>query len=232
MTPCATSTTPGSSAIGLVVSQVSRTASDTQVVDEVILSFTHDREMPALLPGIKADRRKVEIPARQGARLPAGLRRRGGLGRGRDVDPGAVEPAAARQPPQRKRPLDRIDLQIEVPAVSAADIRGECGGSRPRRRRTPHPGRAACSTAPSQSAHQCRLRRQPARGDRSSRSGRMHATPRGGQCALAQRPRLSPDSSRCPHACRSRRRGARGAHSSRRDAELSRETLRRAQAAA
>ena len=31
--------------------------------------------------------------ARQGARLPASLRRRGRLGRGRDVDPGAVEPA-------------------------------------------------------------------------------------------------------------------------------------------
>ena len=46
----------------LEVSQVSRTIGETQVVDEVILSFTHDREMPALLPGIKPTGRKVVIP--------------------------------------------------------------------------------------------------------------------------------------------------------------------------
>ncbi len=46
----------------LEVRQVSRTAGDAQVVDEVILSFTHDREMPALLPGIKPTGRKVVIP--------------------------------------------------------------------------------------------------------------------------------------------------------------------------
>jgi carboxymethylenebutenolidase len=46
----------------LDVKEVSRTVGDTQVVDEVILSFTHDREMPALLPGIKPTGRKVVIP--------------------------------------------------------------------------------------------------------------------------------------------------------------------------
>lgn len=46
----------------LEVRQVSRTAGETQVVDEVILSFTHDREMPALLPGIEPTGRKVVIP--------------------------------------------------------------------------------------------------------------------------------------------------------------------------
>jgi carboxymethylenebutenolidase len=46
----------------LVVKQVSRTTGDSQVVDEVILSFTHDREMPAVLPGIKPTGRKVAIP--------------------------------------------------------------------------------------------------------------------------------------------------------------------------
>ena len=47
----------------LVVTQVSRTVGETQVVDEVvILSFTHDRAMPALLPGIEPTGRKVVIP--------------------------------------------------------------------------------------------------------------------------------------------------------------------------
>jgi hypothetical protein len=110
MTPCAASSTPGSSAIGLVVSQVSRTASDTQVVDEVILSFTHDREMPALLPGIKPTGAWWRSPLGKGLVCPQVSGGLVGLGRGRDVDPGAVEPAAARQPLQRKRPLDRIDL--------------------------------------------------------------------------------------------------------------------------
>jgi carboxymethylenebutenolidase len=41
---------------------VSRTIGETQVVDEVIISFTHDREMPALLPGIKPTGRKVVVP--------------------------------------------------------------------------------------------------------------------------------------------------------------------------
>ncbi len=46
----------------LSITQVSRTESDTQVVDEVILSFTHDCEMPAILPGVKPTGRKVTIP--------------------------------------------------------------------------------------------------------------------------------------------------------------------------
>ncbi len=32
------------------------------MVDEVILSFTHDCEMPAILPGVKPTGRKVTIP--------------------------------------------------------------------------------------------------------------------------------------------------------------------------
>ena len=69
----------------LEVKQVSRTAGDTQVVDEVILCFTHDCEMPALLPGIKPTGRKVVIPfvvvvGFEGTRSPSsasiGIRRR------------------------------------------------------------------------------------------------------------------------------------------------------------
>lgn len=43
-----------------VVEQLSRTVGESQAVDEVIISFTHD-EMRALLPGVKPTGRKVVI---------------------------------------------------------------------------------------------------------------------------------------------------------------------------
>ena len=45
-----------------VVTPISRTAGETQVVDEVMIDFTHDCEMPALLPGVKPTGREVTIP--------------------------------------------------------------------------------------------------------------------------------------------------------------------------
>lgn len=45
-----------------IVSPLSRTVGKSQVVDEVIITFTHDCEMPALLPGVKPTGRKVVIP--------------------------------------------------------------------------------------------------------------------------------------------------------------------------
>ena len=44
-----------------VVTPISRTVGDTQVVDEVMISFTPDCGMPALLPGVKPTGRKVTI---------------------------------------------------------------------------------------------------------------------------------------------------------------------------
>ena len=44
------------------ITLVSRTAGESQLVDELILSFTHDCEMPAILPGIKPTGRKVTVP--------------------------------------------------------------------------------------------------------------------------------------------------------------------------
>jgi len=41
---------------------VSRTVGDTQLVDEMIFSFTHTQEMPWMLPGIPPTNRRVEIP--------------------------------------------------------------------------------------------------------------------------------------------------------------------------
>jgi carboxymethylenebutenolidase len=45
-----------------VVRPISRTVGDNQVVDEVMISFTHDCAMPALLPGVEPTGRKVTIP--------------------------------------------------------------------------------------------------------------------------------------------------------------------------
>jgi carboxymethylenebutenolidase len=44
------------------ITLVSRTVGESQLVDELILSFTHDCEMPAILPGIKPTGRKAVVP--------------------------------------------------------------------------------------------------------------------------------------------------------------------------
>jgi carboxymethylenebutenolidase len=45
-----------------VVTPLSRTIGENGLVDEVIITFTHDIEMPALLPGVPPTGRKVRIP--------------------------------------------------------------------------------------------------------------------------------------------------------------------------
>ena len=44
------------------ITNVSRTVGKDQVVDELIISFTHDREIDYLLPGIAPTGKYVEIP--------------------------------------------------------------------------------------------------------------------------------------------------------------------------
>ena len=44
------------------IESVSLTVGGDQIVEEVILSFTHDREMPWILPGIAPTGRHVEVP--------------------------------------------------------------------------------------------------------------------------------------------------------------------------
>jgi carboxymethylenebutenolidase len=44
------------------VSQVSRTVGDTQVVDELILRFTHDVSLAFMLPGVPPTGKQVELP--------------------------------------------------------------------------------------------------------------------------------------------------------------------------
>src|SRR5690348_2753246 len=41
---------------------VSRTVGESQLVDEMIFSFTHSQEMPWMLPGIAPTNRRVEVP--------------------------------------------------------------------------------------------------------------------------------------------------------------------------
>jgi len=42
--------------------QLSRTIGADQVVDELLMSFTHDREVDVMLPGIAPTGRRIEIP--------------------------------------------------------------------------------------------------------------------------------------------------------------------------
>jgi len=46
----------------MMLTPISRTIGACQIVDEFVLSFTHDREIDWLLPGVAATGRKVEIP--------------------------------------------------------------------------------------------------------------------------------------------------------------------------
>jgi carboxymethylenebutenolidase len=42
--------------------RLSRTVTQDRLIDEFVISFTHDVPMPALLPGVKPTGRKVELP--------------------------------------------------------------------------------------------------------------------------------------------------------------------------
>lgn len=44
------------------VTPISRTVGQGRVVDELIVGFTHDREMDAILPGVEPTGRRVELP--------------------------------------------------------------------------------------------------------------------------------------------------------------------------
>jgi carboxymethylenebutenolidase len=44
------------------ITRVSRTIDQDRLIDELVVSFTHDVEMPALLPGVEPTGRKVELP--------------------------------------------------------------------------------------------------------------------------------------------------------------------------
>jgi carboxymethylenebutenolidase len=41
---------------------LSRAVGEDRVIDELIMSFTHDVEVPAVLPGVKPTGKKIELP--------------------------------------------------------------------------------------------------------------------------------------------------------------------------
>ena len=43
------------------ITRLSRTITSDRLIDEIIVSFTHDIEMPAMLPGVKPTGKKVEL---------------------------------------------------------------------------------------------------------------------------------------------------------------------------
>ena len=45
----------------ITITPVSRTVGESQIVDELVLSFTHDVEMPQLLPGVSPTGRQVRL---------------------------------------------------------------------------------------------------------------------------------------------------------------------------
>ena len=53
----------------LTLSRISRTVDRWRLVDETTVSFTHDRELPWLLPGVEPTFRRAEVLAIRGRRL-------------------------------------------------------------------------------------------------------------------------------------------------------------------
>jgi carboxymethylenebutenolidase len=45
-----------------VLTPIARTVSENRVIDEFVLEFTHDIELPWMLPGVQATGRRVRIP--------------------------------------------------------------------------------------------------------------------------------------------------------------------------
>lgn len=44
------------------IEPISRTVSDDHVIDEIVFSFTHDEEIPFMLPGVAPTGRRVRVP--------------------------------------------------------------------------------------------------------------------------------------------------------------------------
>jgi magnesium chelatase family protein len=108
--------------------------------------------------------------------------------------------------------LDRIDLQIEVPAVTAADLilPPPAEGSREIAERVAlardRPSRPLCCDRAAAYPQQCcRVGRGPGRRGETGQQ-RADAIARSRRCDAALGARLSPRAARCPHARRSRRR--------------------------
>jgi carboxymethylenebutenolidase len=45
------------------ITPISRTAGDDQIVDEMLITFTHDRVIDCILPGVAPTGRRIEVPA-------------------------------------------------------------------------------------------------------------------------------------------------------------------------
>ncbi len=124
--------------------------------------------------------------------------------------------------------LDRIDLHIDVPAVSPGDSEPAAAGRGQRRGRPPGRGgprqtRGALRRPVLRPSYQDqrRSRRRAARRGRGPGGRRPRPVGPGGRAAAALGPRLPPGAARRPHARRPRRRRRRRAPPRRRGAELS-----------
>ena len=90
----------------IAITPVSRTVGESQVVDELVLSFTHDIEMPQLLPGVAPTGRHVQLAfcvvvgsrtARSRTSTSTGTRRRSSSRSDCSTRPSSRSPAPSRQ---------------------------------------------------------------------------------------------------------------------------------------
>ncbi len=105
------------------ITPVSRTVGEGQVVDELVLSFTHDIEMPQLLPGSRADgeARPARVLRRRGVRGRQGRARAHLLGPG--VAPRAGRTDRSGRAPGHRRRAGRERARPTSPSAERADPR-------------------------------------------------------------------------------------------------------------
>ena len=58
--------------IDTTIMPISRTSDDNQIVDEILICFTHDRIVDCILPGVAPTGRKIEVPTVVVARFENG----------------------------------------------------------------------------------------------------------------------------------------------------------------
>jgi hypothetical protein len=112
------------------ITPISRTVGQGRVIDELIVSFTHDIEMPALLPGIAPTGRKVILPHVVVV----------GIVNGNQTRAGWLEPRRLR------RGRERRHRRPHLPGCSRAPGAPMDVGERPQRRLSPGDARLRADT--------------------------------------------------------------------------------------
>ena len=118
------------------VKLISGTVGESQLVDEVMISFTHDCDMPAILPGVKPTGRKVVIPCvvvvgfdkkeKVAASASIGTRLACSPSSGCSIKKACPSPAPSRRPTCSIQPCRRTHLFLKIEVSSLRLLPPRC----------------------------------------------------------------------------------------------------------